>query len=115
MSDNTLCFQLIYLTVFLWKDKTNTEQSMQFAQIEQVQDNALYVNNSPITEWHINGAYFCKAIFLSYHFGAKLGKVRANLAFIPEFTPHTHKLSILRHRTNIVYISDKKDVIYGSV
>jgi hypothetical protein len=37
-------------------------------------------------------------------FGAKLGKCSVNLAFIPVFKPHTHKLYILRHCTNSVYL-----------
>ena len=37
-------------------------------------------------------------------FGAKMGKGSLNLTFIPVFNPHTHKLYILRHCTNIVYI-----------
>ena len=37
-------------------------------------------------------------------FGAKLWKSSVNLTFIPVFKPHTHKLYILRHCTNIFYI-----------
>jgi hypothetical protein len=37
-------------------------------------------------------------------FGTKLKTGSMNLAFIPVFKPHTHKLYILRHCTNIVYI-----------
>jgi hypothetical protein len=37
-----------------------------------------------------------------HDFGAKLGKPEVKLAFILMFKPHTHKLNILRHCTNIV-------------
>ena len=37
-------------------------------------------------------------------FGAKLWKSSVNLTYIPVFKPHTHKLYILRHCTNIFYI-----------
>ena len=39
------------------------------------------------------------------YLGAKLGKGLENLAFIPVFKTHTHKLYILRHCINNVYIS----------
>jgi hypothetical protein len=38
-------------------------------------------------------------------FGTKLRKDSVNFASIPVFKPHTHKLYILRHCTNIVNIA----------
>ena len=35
---------------------------------------------------------------------SKTGKGLVNLAFIPVIKPHTYKLYILRHCTNIVYL-----------
>ena len=47
-------------------------------------------------------------------FGAKLGKDSVDLAFIPDFKPHAHKLYILRHCLNIFYIPLNRKAIFKS-
>jgi hypothetical protein len=49
--------------------------------------------SGPFSDWHFNTCFYCKSLFPS-----------VNISFIPVFKPHTHKLYILRHCTNIVYL-----------
>ena len=54
------------------------------------------------------GLYWCRflraVLYASKKFACSTPKGSENLSFMAVFKPHTHKLDILRHCTNIVYL-----------